>query len=62
MAGVRVSVLSIFVSARVVVSEQCIVELIVVDITSVWMVVSALAEGVLQLARERGILPGIEVE
>ena len=62
MAGIRVSVLSICVSDRVAVSEQWDVELLVVDLVSLAMVVSALAEGVLQLARERGILAGVEVE
>jgi hypothetical protein len=57
MAGIRVSVLSICVSDRVVVSERRVVELLVVDFVSVAMVISALAEGVLELAVERGILP-----
>jgi hypothetical protein len=38
------------------------VELLVVDLVSLEMAVSALAEGVLQLARERGILGVAEVE
>lgn len=57
------SVLSVSVSDRVAVSECWVVELVevVVDMVSVWMVVAALAEGVLQLARERGILSDSEV-
>jgi len=62
MTGMRITVLSVFVSDSVTVSEQWDVELLVVDLVSLAMVVSALAEGVLQLARERGILAGVEVE
>ena len=61
MAGIRISVLSVFVSDSVIVSERWVVELLVVDLVSLAMVVSALAEGVLQLARERGILSDSEV-
>ena len=57
-----VSVLSVSVSDRVTVSECWVVELVeVVDMVSVWMMVAALGEGVLQLARERGILLDSEV-
>ena len=63
MTGIRVEVLNVSVSDRVTVSECWVVELVevVVDMVSVWMVVAALAEGVLQLARERGILSDSEM-
>ena len=57
-----VAVLKVSVSDRVTVSECWVVELVeVVDMVSVWMMVAALGEGVLQLARERGILSDSEV-